>query len=71
MIGFFEIGIILFLSLIILGPHRMLIAARYSGLMWRKLRVLYNRIMDELDLQLRLDEMNQHKPPKKTKDQEK
>ena len=57
MIGFLEIGLIIVLSLIVLGPRRMFVAARYGGLAWRKLRILYGQIVDEVDQQLRLDEM--------------
>lgn len=60
MIGFFELGLIVVLSLVVLGPQRMMVAARYCGLYWRKFRILYTRTMDELDQQLRLDEMTRH-----------
>ena len=73
MIGLFELGLIAALALIVLGPQRMLVAARYCGLFWRKFRVLYTQIIDELDQQLRLDEMARHhkkknKPSKKETD---
>ncbi|MBE8182695.1 MAG: hypothetical protein HAW61_04145 [Candidatus Portiera sp.] len=56
-IGLFEIILTLSLALVILGPDKLFVVARYLGLMLRKLRVLYAQLTDEFDKQLRLDEM--------------
>lgn len=56
-IGLFEIILTLSLALVILGPDKLFIVARYFGLMLRKLRALYSQLTDEFDKQLRLDEM--------------
>lgn len=59
-IGFFEVVLLFVLMLLVLGPQRMMLLARYGGLFVRKARVLYAQVVDEIDQQLRLDEMAQH-----------
>ena len=59
-VGFFELLLLFAVALLLLGPSRLLVAARYCGLFARRMRVLYARVMDELDQQLRMDEMARH-----------
>ena len=55
-IGFFEILLVLTVALLVLGPAKLLVAARYMGLTVRKGRSFYTKVIDEFDKQLRLDE---------------
>ena len=55
-IGFFEILLVLTVALLVLGPAKLLVAARYMGLTVRKGRGFYTKVIDEFDKQLRLDE---------------
>lgn len=56
-IGLFEIILTLCLALVILGPDKLFVVARYLGLALRKVRLLYTQLTDEFDKQLRMDEM--------------
>lgn len=59
-VGFFELVLLFVLVLLVLGPQRMLLMARYCGLFIRKARVIYTQVIDEIDQQLRLDETIRH-----------
>ena len=59
-VGFFELLLLFVVALLILGPQKMMVVARYCGLFVRRMRVLYAQVTDEIDQQLRLDEMARH-----------
>ncbi len=66
--GFFEILVILAVALLVLGPRQLFVLIRQTGLILRKIRILYTRVTDEIDRQVRLDEMlnsGQTKPKSK------
>ena len=70
-VGFFELVLLFVLILLVLGPQRMLLLARYCGLFVRKARVIYTQVIDEIDQQLRLDETIRSAKTKKARpDQE-
>ena len=56
-VGIFEIALVLVVSLVVLGPEKLFVVARYTGLWMRKLRSFYGEFTDEFDRQLRIDEM--------------
>lgn len=55
--SFAEVLVILAVALLVLGPDRLLTVLRYAGLILRKGRILYARVVDEVERQMRLDEM--------------
>ena len=74
--GFAEVLVILAVALLVLGPSRLLTVLRYASLILRKGRILYLRVADEVERQMRLDEMLKNNirpaaPTKKTRNQRK
>ncbi len=56
-IGFLELFVIATLALIVLGPERLPGAARSVGLMFGKVRRTINGIQEDLERQVRLEEL--------------
>ena len=56
--------------MLVLGPRQLFVLIRQTGLILRKVRILYTRVTDEIDRQVRLDEMlnsGKKKPKPKSK----
>lgn len=59
-IGFWELGLIFLIGLIVLGPERLPKVARALGLWVRRARGYMQNITSELEREMSVDEMRQH-----------
>ncbi len=59
-IGFYEILLIFILALLVLGPERLPVFARYAGLFIRRARFMFFQIKDQIDneIQLKNEDLN-------------
>lgn len=56
-VGFFELIIIGLVGLLVLGPDKLLQMARFAGRMIGKWRRQFNDMKEEIDREIRVDEM--------------
>lgn len=58
-IGFMELLVVGVLGLLVLGPERLPVAARSAGLFLGKIRRTLNHVQDELERQVRAEELRE------------
>ena len=58
-IGFLELMVVAVLGLLVLGPERLPVAARSAGLLFGKVRRTINHVQDELERQVRAEELRE------------
>lgn len=58
-IGFLELMVVAVLGLLVLGPERLPVAARSLGLLFGKVRRTVNNVQDELERQVRAEELRE------------
>ena len=56
-IGFWELGLIMVVALLVIGPERLPGAARVVGMWLGRARRMFNTVKADIDRELRADEM--------------
>ena len=61
-IGFWELGLIAVIALMILGPERLPLVARKAGMWVGKMKSMVNEVKTNINEELRVEELSTLKP---------